>query len=117
MASFAFILSSSPYVGEKLDTLYNLASAALKKEHKVFVYLNFDGIYTPLKNQKAPLFEKNPGQIIGDLIQNGAKIICSSIDTRIRGIDNSKQFIDGIKTGSLSDVAEELATADRLITL
>jgi len=117
VANFGFILSRSPNAGRNLHTLYNLALAALRKNHKVFIYLCYDGIYSPIKNQRQVDGSKNPREMIGDLIQKGAEVICSELDTRVRGIDGSKTFIEGIKIGNLPDLAEAVSRIDRLITL
>lgn len=117
MASFAFVLNRSPYVGQNLDTLYNLAKEALARDHEVFIFLNYDGVFSPIKNQVSIDEEKLPREKLTELLQKGAEIICNGIDIKIRGIDSSKTYIDGIKTGNLSDLSEAIARVDRLISL
>ncbi len=117
MATIGFVFNNSPYKGQNLETLYNMAIAALNKNHKVFIYLNYDGVYTPMKNQVPLKGSKNPRELISRLIEKGAEVFCSGIDVKTRGIDSSKFFVDGVKYGSLSDLSEAIAGADRLITL
>ena len=117
MANFGFILGGSPHQGEKMETLYHLAAAALGKEHNVFIFLHNEGVFAPMKNQ-VPLEEvENPRDLIEDLVNKGATIISSSIDIRARGIDSNKSYLDGIKTGGLPDLSEAISRMDRLIAL
>ncbi|MCD4785487.1 MAG: DsrE family protein [Candidatus Eremiobacteraeota bacterium] len=117
MANFGFIINRSPFVGGHLETLYGLADAALEKEHQVFIFLNNDSVIAPLRHQKSLEEGKSPKEIVEKLIQRGAEVILSDLDLKMRGLDRSKFFIDGVKTGGLPDIAEAIADMDKLITL
>lgn len=117
MASIGFILGESPFQGESIETLYHMASAALKKQHKVVIFLHFDAVYAPMRNQRPVQESENPGELLEDLLQRGAGVMCNNFDIKTRGIDISKTYIDGVKTGGLPDLAEEMAGMDRLIAL
>lgn len=117
MAKFGFILNRSPFFGDNLETMYYLADAALKKKHTVFIFLNQDAVFSPLKNQTIFKNGKKAGELLTELVKEGANVYCSSIDIKRRGLDSSRSFLSGIKNGELSDVAEAVGTIDRLISL
>jgi sulfur relay (sulfurtransferase) complex TusBCD TusD component (DsrE family) len=104
-------------MGEHFETLYNIASAALIKDHDVFIYLCYDAVYSPLKSQRISPEGKNPKELVADLLHKGAEIICSNLDLKTRGIDPGKSFLDGVKSGGLSDLSEAVAAADKIISL
>jgi sulfur relay (sulfurtransferase) complex TusBCD TusD component (DsrE family) len=117
VANIGFILNQSPFVGKNVETLYNLAIAALDKKHNVYIFLNQDAVLTPIKNQRHPDSRKSPREYIYDLIVKGANIVCNNLDIRIRGLDSGKAFLDGVKTGGLPDIAETVALMDKIICL
>ncbi|MFP4496838.1 MAG: DsrE/DsrF/TusD sulfur relay family protein [Vulcanimicrobiota bacterium] len=117
MAKFAFVLNKSPFVGEYIETLYGLACAALKKGHKVFIYLNNDAVYGSIKNQIGLNGEKTPKEMLNELTQHGAEVMCSRIHMQARGFNTSKTFLEGLKTGGLSDLSEILSDYDKVVSL
>ena len=117
MAKFGFILNKSPFTGDNLVTLCKMANAALDRKHTVFIFLNQDAVFSPIKNQKNLKDEKKPGELLAELTKKGASIFCSSIDIKRRGLDSSRSFLSGIKNGELSDMAEAIGTIDKLISL
>jgi len=117
VANIGFIINKSPFVGEHLETLYCLADAAIEKEHEVVIFLNNDSVFAPIRHQKSIEKGKSPKEIIERLVQRGAEVILSNLDLRMRGLDRSKFFIDGVKTGGLPDIAEAIAKMDKVITL
>jgi sulfur relay (sulfurtransferase) complex TusBCD TusD component (DsrE family) len=117
VANFGFILGKSPCRGENIETLYHLTSAALRKNHKVFIFLQHDAIFSPIKTQRALEDRENPRDLLEDLLMKGCQVICFDRDIRLRGIDSSRTYVDGIKTGGLPDLSEAVAGLDRLISL
>jgi sulfur relay (sulfurtransferase) complex TusBCD TusD component (DsrE family) len=117
MASFCFLLDKSNFDGDNFETLYHLASAAIENSHKVFIYLSKDGVYIPLKNQRSIDDRKNARDLLNNLVEREAEVMVDGLDIWIRGIDSSKSFIEGIKTGGLSDLSEAIAIHDKIISL
>lgn len=117
MASFCFLLDKSNFDGDNFETLYQLASAALEKNHRVFIYLSKDGVYIPLKNQRSIDGRRNARDLLNNLVEREAEVMVDGLDIWVRGIDGSKSFIEGIKTGGLSDLSEAIATFDKVISL
>lgn len=117
MASFCFLSDKSNFDGDSFETLYNLASAAIEKKHKVFIYLSKDGVYIPLKNQKSIDGRRNARDLLNNLIEREAEVMVDGLDIWVRGIDSSKSFIEGIKTGGLSDLSEAIAVHDKIISI
>jgi len=73
MKQITLMLESPPYSGQDLDTVLNIAMAALDKGHRVAVVGSGDGTYCFLKGQRAsgaPNAEKG----FSDLIAKGLKV-------------------------------------------
>jgi sulfur relay (sulfurtransferase) complex TusBCD TusD component (DsrE family) len=117
VAKFCFILKKSPYVGGNFKTLFNLADSALKDNNEVLIYLNYDAVFSPLRSHKSLFESSDPIKMLDVLMKKGAQIICSEIDIKTRGLDSTRSFVEGIKSGGLTELSEFIADTDRLITL
>jgi sulfur relay (sulfurtransferase) complex TusBCD TusD component (DsrE family) len=73
MKQITFMLESSPYSGQDVDTLLGMATAALKKGHHVTIVGSGDGTYAFLKGQKAS-GAPNAENGFAELIEQGARI-------------------------------------------
>ena len=117
MANIGFLLNKSPFSGESLETIFHLSTSALEKKHKVFIFLHNDGVFSPVKGQKSFDHRTNPKELLEELVKKGATVFCSNMDIKRRGLEVSKNMLDGVKTGTLSDMAEAVSNIDRLVTL
>jgi sulfur relay (sulfurtransferase) complex TusBCD TusD component (DsrE family) len=52
MKQITFMLGSSPYSGQDVDTILGIADAALKKGHQVTIVGSGDGTYAFIKDQR-----------------------------------------------------------------
>lgn len=73
MKQFTFMLGSSPYSGQDVDTILGIADAALKKGHSVAVVGSGDGTYAFLKDQRASSVP-HAGNQFAKLAEQGARI-------------------------------------------
>jgi sulfur relay (sulfurtransferase) complex TusBCD TusD component (DsrE family) len=73
MKQFTFILASSPYSGQDVDTVLGLAEAALLKGNRVAVVGSGDGTYALLKGQRAT-GAPNAEKAFTGLIERGLKV-------------------------------------------
>jgi sulfur relay (sulfurtransferase) complex TusBCD TusD component (DsrE family) len=73
MKQITFMLESPPYGGQDVDTLLGMATAALKKGHRVTIVGSGDGTYAFLKGQKAS-GAPNVENGLAQLIEHGARI-------------------------------------------
>ena len=112
-----FLLTGGPYQFENWETLCNIADAALDKGHEVYIFKYLDGVYNPISHQRFPDLNILPKDRFVQLIKKGAKIIACGICVNARGLENGKDYIDGVKVGGLPDFAEIQGEVDRLISL
>ena len=73
MKQITFMLESPPYSDQDVDTLLGMATAALKKGHRVTIVGSGDGTYAFLKGQKASGAPNAENGLAG-LIAHGARI-------------------------------------------
>lgn len=119
MAKIGMLLTEGPWQTENYKVFTKLAEAALDKGHEVQAFWYLDGVYNPIKHQKFPgTSEENlPVSGMKRLLQKGAKIIACGICVNGRGLQDGKEFIDGVKVGGLPDFADIMGEVDRLVTL
>lgn len=117
MATLGFLLTTGPYQFQNYETLCKTAEAALDKGHGVKIFMYLDGVYNPIKFQKFPDMQSLPKDRFESLVKKGAQIIACGICVNARGLENGKDFLEGVKVGGLPDFAEIVGEVDRLITL
>src|SRR3990172_1141859 len=117
MAKIGMLLTLGPFQFENWDTAASIAEAALDKGHEVHMFLYLDGVYNPIKHQTFPDLPVMPKDRFATLVAKGAKIIACGICVNARGLENGKDYIEGVKVGGLPDFAEIVGDVDRLITL
>jgi len=117
MAHVGFILSKSPLQYQNEETMYNLAKAAIDDGHQVSIFLFLDGVYGAVKHQAHPEITILPKDRLAELVNKNANILICGTCTNVRGLENGKEFIDGIKIGGLADFALMLGEVDRLVSL
>ncbi len=116
MAVVGMMLTEGPWQTERWETATKIAKAALDKGHEVRMFLYLDGVYNPIKLQHFPDFDRQPVDSFKDLIAKGATIVTCGICTNARGLQDGKDYIEGIKAAGLPDYSEFLADADTVIT-
>lgn len=116
MASIGFLLTAGPYQFENGETVYHLANAALDKGHEVHIFKYLDGVYNPVKHQTFPDLDLLPKDRFAELVNKGAKIIACGLCVNARGLENGKEYIEGVTVGGLPDFADLVGEVDRLIT-
>lgn len=119
MAKIGMLLTEGPWQTENYKVFTKLASAALEKGHEVEAFWYLDGVYNPVKHQTFPGTDEENLPVSGmkKIVAQGAKIICCGICVNGRGLQNGKDFIEGIPVGGLPDFADIMGEADVLITL
>lgn len=117
MAHLGFVLSLGPYQFQNWETVYNLSRAALKKEHRVSIFLYLDGVYNVIKHQTFPDYPVLPKDKFAELKNSGAEILACGLCTNARGLQSGKEFIEGMRVAGLPDFAEILGKVDKLVAL
>ena len=119
MAKIGMLLTEGPWQTENYKVFTKLTTAALEKGHEVQAFWYLDGVYNPIKHQKFPGTEEENLPVSGmkKVVEKGAKIIACGICVNGRGLQDGKEFIDGVKVGGLPDFADIMGEVDILVTL
>lgn len=120
MAKIGIFLTSGPFPSyhyKNSDLATNIAQAALDKNHEVIFFLYLDGVLNPIKYQTFPDLALLPKDKFAEVIEKGAKVIACGLCVNARGLENGKDYIDGVIVGGLPDFAESVGEVDTLITL
>lgn len=114
-----FLLTEGPWQTENWEIFANLAEAALDKGHQVKTFFYLDGVYNPIKHQKFPgASEENlPVSWMKRIVEKGAEVVACGICVNGRGLEQGKEFIEGVRVGGLPDFADIMGEVDRLVTL
>lgn len=123
MTHVGIVLTGSPFDSQRWRTAYELGRAALADDHEVTVFHYLDGVYVPIEGQEFPdgstegLYGDMPTEKFQELMEEGVEVICCGLCIDARGIDADAAYPEGIKVGLLSDLADLLGEADRVISL
>jgi len=117
MTKIGILLTLGPFQFQNWETAANIGEAALDAGHEVQYFLYLDGTYVPNKLQTFPDLEVLPKDRLDTLVEKGAQIIACGICVNARGLDNGRDYIEGVPVGGLPDFAEMIGEVDRLVTL
>lgn len=106
---------SPPMQSQDLDTMYELANAAVEEGHEVTVFFDLEATYSLMAIQSSA--NKNtPIRKLTQLIQKGIQLLVCRESARLRGIDVKHNLIKGVIESSLGKLAELMEEYDRIIT-
>lgn len=117
MATIGFLLTAAPLQTEHPETAFRIAEAALDKGHDVQMFFYLDGVYNPNQCQTFPDLAVMPHDRVRTLLDKGAKIVACGICVNARGLQNGRDYVEGVVVGGLPDFAEIVSESDRLISL
>jgi len=109
------LLFESPYQYDSADHAYEIARAALRKGHKVNIFLMMDGVYNPITYQNTenlrtrPIFDK-----LKELIGMGARVTMCRVCAEVRGVVD-EMLPEGVDVGGIYDLADMVAESDVVI--
>ena len=85
--------------------------------YEIQIFAMMNGIYHLLQH-KDKKDEPSPDKVlIETIMDHGAKITVFSISAQERGFEGTKQFIDGVKTVSIADLADMMGSCDRILSV
>ncbi|WP_298684329.1 DsrE/DsrF/TusD sulfur relay family protein [uncultured Methanomethylovorans sp.] len=120
MNTLTIVLTDGPYISEYAEMGYKIASAALKQQHKVNIFLYLDAVHI-LKSGQNPVFFANVGELFCELALLGAHVEACPRCATARGYvpkdEGSGDYLSGIKITSLYRLAEMLQESDKVVTL
>lgn len=116
MARIGILLTAAPFQFEGWETAVDLADAALEKGHDVDFFLYIDGVYNPVKHQSFPGSIVLPHQRFAALLERGARVTVCGLCAQVRGLKPA-DYVAGVATGGLPDLAALIGEVDRLVSL
>jgi uncharacterized protein involved in oxidation of intracellular sulfur len=111
-----FILNEPPYGSERAWNALRLATALQQEvpQTRIRIFLLSDGVYGALPEHHRPDGSYNVGQMLANLIANGAEVLACVTCVDQRGLWASK-LIEGVNLGSMVELAHWTAEADKVI--
>jgi sulfur relay (sulfurtransferase) complex TusBCD TusD component (DsrE family) len=115
MGKLLLILFSPGARSQNIETVYELARAAVESGHQVTVFCDADANYGLVAKQihldKISVVHK-----IAYLIEHGVPVLACRESARLRGIDTKKDFVKGVVDSSLGRLTELMEQHDRIAT-
>jgi sulfur relay (sulfurtransferase) complex TusBCD TusD component (DsrE family) len=109
----AIIIQTEPCTYEDFGTAYEILRTAADKGHEVRLFLYDDAVVAANKNAK--MTGKRPvNKMVRDLAERKVPIIACGACCMFRGI-TSDMLAQGTEMGGLTDLAEMIQWADRLL--
>jgi len=113
--SLLILLCDSPFQHESAEQACEIAQAALRKGHKVNIFLMMDGVYNPVTSQSgAPFNMRSISERLTDLIKNGVRITACRVCMELRGV-KEEMLPEGLDVGGIFDLSEMIADSDVVI--
>ncbi|MCS7139136.1 MAG: DsrE family protein [Candidatus Nezhaarchaeota archaeon] len=110
------LLNTGPYSFEYTDLVVKIAREAVKKGHKVKLYLYVDGVYNALKSINPPLpEERNIAALLKELLNLGVDIKVCPVCAEYRGVKDDKNLVNGVSYEGLGYFGELAADCDKLL--
>ncbi len=114
MTSTLFILNDAPYGNERAYNGLRLASAlAAKEDQSVRLFLMADAVGCAKSGQKVPEGYYNVQIMLGKVARKGEVGLCGTC-MDARGL-RDEEMIDGARRGTLAQLADWTAEADKVL--
>ena len=109
------IIQTEPCGYQDFGTAHQVAMAALEKGHEVQVFLLDESVIAAQKKVKM-VGERQVNKMIRDLTDRKVRIVTCGACCMFRGI-TSDMLVEGAEMGGLTDLAEIIQWADRILNL
>jgi tRNA 2-thiouridine synthesizing protein D len=109
------IIQTEPCEYQDWGTAYQVAIAALQKGHEVRLFLLDESVIAAQKTMKM-VGARQVNKMIKDLADRKVKIVTCGACCLFRGI-TSEMLVQGAEMGGLTDLAELIQWADRILNL
>ncbi len=113
MGKLLLILFSSGPESQNIDTVYELARAAVASGHNVTVFCDADASYSLVAKQ-VHSDKITAAHKMTYLIEHGVQVLICHESARLRGIDTKKDFVKGVVDSSLGGLTELMGQHDRI---
>ena len=113
--SLLILLYDSPFQHDSADHTYEMAQAAIRKGHKVNIFLMMDGVYNPVTSQNGEPFRMSSvSEKLTKLIDKGVKITACRVCAEVRGV-TEEMLPKGVDVGGIYDLADMISESDVVI--
>ncbi len=112
-----FIINDAPYGTEKAYNAFRLVMS-LQKEHsdvEVWIFLMADAVACALPGQKTPDGYYNLERMLKSIVTKGGQVKACGTCADARGLRELK-FVDGVEISTMSQLAQWVAEADKVLT-
>jgi len=104
------LISISPPGIPGLQTVVNLAEAALRRGHDAIIFGTGDGVENLKKSAANPL-----ASYLTRLMEAGLRLMVCRESARSRGLSAEADFIGGVEMSSLAEMVELMDSCDRTL--
>lgn len=113
--SLLILLYDPPFQYDSAEHAFEIAQAALRKSHKVNIFLMMDGVYNPVTTQNGEPFRvRSISERLTELIDKGVKITVCRVCAEVRGV-TEEMLPEGVDIGGIYDLADMISESDVVI--
>ncbi len=109
------IVNGSPYGSELPYNALRLAAALQVKEHWVELFFLGDGVHTARRGQQPRGAHVSLEDMLAELVAKGAVVTLCGTCCQTRGL-TAAEVIDGVRLGTIHDLADLVARSDRVVS-
>jgi tRNA 2-thiouridine synthesizing protein D len=111
--TFTIVITDGPYSKERPYTMLRFAYTALLEGNKINIFLVEDGIFVGKKYQEPDAYD-NVGKWMGNVIEEGAKVLACGVCMKARGLVEG-ELIEGIAKTTMNGLVEMCEEADNVL--
>jgi len=109
----AVVIQTDPSKYQDFETVYEVATAALKKGHEFKIFLYDESVVAASRDLKTT-GKSRASEMMKDLIERGVEVTTCSACCIFRGIAK-EMLVEGSQMGGLPDLAKMTSWADRIL--
>ncbi len=115
MASFTFLVCTTPYTFENSDTLHRMIDAVLELGHEVTgVFFYVDGVINISKKIKVEEGVRNLPEKLQEIADRGIPVVACSACAEYRGVEED-DIVDGTEFGGLMTLSDYIEESDKVV--
>ena len=112
---FLIIINDAPYGSERPYNALRYATALMKKDQDVKVFLMADSVACGLRDQKTPEGYYNIGKMLMVLLNGGISVHACGTCMDARGL-NQEMLIEGVMKSTMNQLTDWSIESDKIVT-
>ncbi|OGL42016.1 MAG: hypothetical protein A2161_12445 [Candidatus Schekmanbacteria bacterium RBG_13_48_7] len=117
MEKIGFIVKSDDHERKSWELVLKMGEVAQSTGYEIQIFAMMNGIYHLLQGRTKKDEPDPKVEAIEKIMDRGAKIMVFGISAQERGFESAKQFIDGVKMGGMTELANMIGACDQVICL